>query len=571
MEQPVRVPSSAPESRQNPGDGRTTDRCLTSTQSALLGRATLGDQLRRHAQSRAGKAAIVSYAPGGGRTVTTYGELDRGANRAAHMLLGLGVTRGDRVAVMARNRVESVIAYYGALKIGAAYSGINVLLGVGEVAHQLDHLEPAAVVVAAEFLPVVRAALGDSGHRPAIIVLDATAPDGTGTDGMGSDGTDAGSTDDPGCHDFDRLLDSSPDTEPGCDVDELDLAMIVYTSGTEAAPKGVMLPHRNYLISTSPAYTWGLRCLDDDVWLFVMPFHTIAGIGSLTSLILLGATLVLPASLAPADVLAMIKTEQISVLAQTPTFFISLADHPDFGPDAVGTIERCLTYGGQVSPRTVDAWHRAAPRSIWGTYWGQSELTQLGSVGWFKQLEDVPGQDPTWIGKPVGHLEVKVVDADGNESESGELLCRTPSVMAGYYKDPEKTAAVLDGGWLHTGDIVRRDAEGNMFFLDRNKDMIKTGGYNVSSQEVERVLQAHPGVARAAVVGLPDEYWSEAVTGFVIAVDGSDVSGPELREHCKTALAGYKVPKVITIVDELPTDPQGKLLKRELRRLHAKD
>ena len=561
MEQPVRVESSVTDPRQPSGTGGAPGHRLTSVQSAPLGRATLGDQLRRHAQSRAGKAAIVSYAPGGGRTVTTYGELDRGANRAAHMLLGLGVARGDRVAVMARNRVESVIAYYGILKIGAAYSGINVLLGTGEVAQQLAHLEPAAVVVAAEFLPVVRAALGESENRPEIVVLDCTGPDGT----------ESLSTDETGCHDFDRLLGSSPDTEPECDIDELDLAMIVYTSGTEAAPKGVMLPHRNYLISTAPAYTWGLRCLDDDVWLFVMPFHTIAGIGSLTSLILLGATLVLPASLAPADVLTMIRTEQITVLAQTPTFFISLADHPGFGPDAVGTIQRCLTYGGQVSPRTVDAWHRAAPSSIWGTYWGQSELTQLGSVGWFKQLEDVPGQDPTWIGKPVGHLEVRVVDADGNEAESGELLCRTPSVMAGYYKDPEKTAAVIDGGWLHTGDIVRRDAEGNMFFLDRNKDMIKTGGYNVSSQEVERVLQAHPGVARAAVVGLPDEYWSEAVTGFVIAVDGSDVSGPELRVHCKTVLAGYKVPKVITIVDELPTDPQGKLLKRELRRLHAKD
>ena len=556
MEQPVRVESSATDPRQSSGNGTGRDRSLTSAQSSPLGRATLGDQLRRHAQSRAAKAAIVSYAPDGGRTVTTYGELDRGANKAAHMLLGLGVSRGDRVAVMARNRVESVIAYYGALKIGAAYSGINVLFGAGEVAQQLAHLEPAAVVVAAEFLPVLQTALADSENPPEIVVVD---------------GTEATSTHVAGYHDFDRLLRSSPDTEPECDVDELDLAMIVYTSGTEAAPKGVMLPHRNYLISTAPAYTWGLRCLDDDVWLFVMPFHTIAGIGSLTSLILLGATLVLPASLAPADVLTMIRTEQITVLAQTPTFFIALADHPDFGPDAVGTIQRCLTYGGQVSPRTVDAWHRAAPMSIWGTYWGQSELTQLGSVGWFKQLEDVPGQDPTWIGKPVGHLEVRVVDADGNEAESGELLCRTPSVMAGYYKDPEKTAAVLDGGWLHTGDIVRRDAQGNMFFLDRNKDMIKTGGYNVSSQEVERVLQAHPGVARAAVVGLPDEYWSEAVTGYVIAVDGSDLSGPELREHCRTVLAGYKVPKAITIVDELPTDPQGKLLKRELRRLHAKE
>lgn len=465
------------------------------------------------------------------------------------MLLGLGVSRGDRVAVMARNRVESVMAYYGALKIGAAYSGVNVLFGVAEVAQQIEHLEPSVVVVAAEFLPVVEEALEDAVVRPEIVVLDG-----------GSGG-----------HSFDALIESSSASEPECDVDEHDLAMIVYTSGTEAAPKGVMLPHRNYMISTAPAYTWGLRCRDDDVWLYVMPFHTIAGIGSLTSLLMLGVTLVLPASLEPATALKVIKSEQITVIAQTPTFFISLADHRDFGPETVGTVQRCLTYGGQVLPRTVDAWHYAAPESIWGTYWGQSELTQLGTVGWFKRLEDVPDQDPTWIGKPVGHLEIKVVDADGNDAESGELLCRTPSVMSGYYKDPEKTAVVLEGGWVHTGDIVRRDAEGNLFFLDRNKDMIKTGGYNVSSQEVERALQSHPGVARAAVVGLPHEYWSEVVTGFVIAVEGSDVAEAELQEHCKSMIAGYKVPKEIIIVDELPVDPQGKLLKRELRRLHSKD
>ncbi|OPX06456.1 fatty acid--CoA ligase family protein, partial [Gordonia sp. i37] len=224
------------------------------------------------------------------------------------------------------------------------------------------------------------------------------------------------------------------------------------------------------LISTAPAYTWGLRCLPDDVWLYVMPFHTIAGIGSLTSLTLLGATLVLPDSIEPGKSLSIIRDERISVLAQTPTFYIALANHPDFAANTVGTVQRCLTYGGQVSPFAVDAWAQAAPASVWGTYWGQSELTQLGSVGWFKQLSDVPGQDPTWIGKPVGHLEVKVVDANGDEAEEGELLCRTPSVMLGYHKDPDRTAAVFEDGWVHTGDIVRIDADGNMFFRDRRKD-----------------------------------------------------------------------------------------------------
>lgn len=223
-----------------------------------------------------------------------------------------------------------------------------------------------------------------------------------------------------------------------------------------------------------------------------------------------------------------------------------------------------------MSPRTVEAWADAAPGSIWGTYWGQSELAQLGSVGWFSRLEDVPDNDPTWIGKPVGHLEVRVVDEDGRDSDSGELLCRTPSVMVGYLAEPEKTAAVMEGGLVHTaGDRVRRDADGNLFLLDRIKDMIKTGGHNVSSQEVERALQSHPAVARAAVVGLPDDYWVEAVTAFVIPVEGSDVTGDELREHCRTTLASYKLPKRVHLVDAVPVDAQGKILKRELRRRGA--
>lgn len=528
-----------------------TGSSLTDVQRSRLGRATLGDQLRRHAQTLQDKPAIVAYDAAGVRVVTSYAELDERANRFAHALLALGVGRGDRVAVMSRNRVESVVAYYGILKVGAAYSGISFLFGEREVAQQVAHLQPAVVVVAEELAPVIEAVVAQH-PGPAVVVL--------GTPRAGSP---------EGWHSYDALLAAASADEPDCDVDEHDLAMIVYTSGTEAAPKGVMIAHRNYLISTAPAYTWGLRCLPDDVWLYVMPFHTIAGIGSLTSLVLLGATLVLPASTDAGESLRMIRDERITVLAQTPTFFISLSDHPDFGPDTVGTIERCLTYGGQVSPRAVDAWSDAAPASVWGTYWGQSELAQLGSVGWFKRLEDVPDQDPTWIGKPVGHLEVRVVDPDGNESESGELLCRTPSVMLGYYQDAERTAAVLADGWVHTGDIVRRDADGNLFFLDRSKDMIKSGGLNVSSQEVERSLQAHPDVVRAAVVGLPDDYWSEVVTGFVVLRPGSTTTGEDLRTHCRTDMASYKVPKAVHVVTELPTDPQGKLLKRELRRLHG--
>lgn len=500
----------------------------------LIGRATIGDQLRRHARTQPDKTAFISYAADGTRQVTTYSQLDSQANRFANLLLDLGVRHGDRVASMARNSVDVVVAYYGTLKVGAAFTGINVMYREPEVQHQLQHAEPTVVVVDPEFG----------------IIADAVAPDTTTVLRYGS-----------------GLLVDSPDTEPEVGVDENDVAMVIYTSGTEAAPKGVMIPHRNFLISTAPAWSWGLRTGPEDTWLFVMPFHTIAGLGSMTTLTLMGATLVLPATVDPAQSLKIIADENISVIAQTPTFYLALARDQGFGPAAVGQMRRCLTYGGQVSPHTIDAWASAAPDAIWGTYWGQSELSQLGSVGWFASLDDIPDGDASWIGKPVTHLEVKVVDAEGNPSEIGELLCRTPSVMLGYFKDEAKTAEVFAGGWVHTGDMVRTDADGNLFFYDRMKDMIKTGGMNVSSQEVERAVHSHPGVLRAAVVGIADPYWSEAVTAFVIAAEGATPDPEAIIEHCRRELASYKAPKAVHIVENLPVDPQGKILKRELRKL----
>jgi acyl-CoA synthetase (AMP-forming)/AMP-acid ligase II len=300
-----------------------------------------------------------------------------------------------------------------------------------------------------------------------------------------------------------------------------------------------------------------------------MPFHTIAGLGSMTTLTMMSATLVLPAVVEPGAALATIRDEGVTVIAQTPTFYLALARHHDFGPDSVRTVTRCMTYGGQVSPHAVDAWGKAAPGVVWGTYWGQSELSQLGTVGWFATLDDIPDHDPSWIGKPVTHLEVRVVDADGNDATVGELLCRSPSVMLGYHRDQERTAAVLRDGWVHTGDMVRVDDDGNLFFHDRVKDVVKSGGFNVSSQEVERVLHQHEAVLRAAVVGLPDEYWSEAVTAFVVPRPGVTPDPGEVMAFCRARLAGFKTPKAVHVLDELPTDAQGKVLKRELRRRHS--
>ncbi len=521
---------------------------LSVQHRAALGRATLGDQLRRHRANQPDKTAFVLVGADGARNAVSYSALDAMANRAGNMLQGLGLQRGDRVAVLSRNRIESVAVYYGALKIGAAFTGVNPLFHASEIRQQLVHAEPAVVLTSAEFVDIVSVA--SAGLKMARIDFDDTATTSE-------------------WHGYAELTARVGADEPEADVDELDIAMLVYTSGTEAAPKGVLIQHRNYLISTAPAWSWGLRTGPDDVWLFVMPFHTIAGLGSMTTLTMMGATLVLPATTEPAASLAIIRDEGVTVIAQTPTFYLALAGHSDFGPATVGSVGRCLTYGGQVSPHAIDAWASAAPQVVWGTYWGQSELSQLGSVGWFRTLDDIPDHDPTWIGKPVSHLEVRVADADGHPAEIGELLCRSPSAMLGYYKDPERTEQVLAGGWVHTGDMVRRDAEGNLFFYDRVKDMVKTGGMNVSSQEVERVLHQHPDVLRAAVVGLPDDYWSEVVTAFVVGKPGVEPEPAAIIAFCRENLAAYKAPKAIHVVTEFPVDAQGKILKRELRQIRS--
>jgi len=503
-----------------------------------MGRATIGDQLRRHARTQPHKIAFISYSGDGTRTETTYGELNRRANRFAAAFSAHGIGRGGRVASMARNSVDVVAAYYGALKVGAAFTGVNPLYRQAEVAHQLTHYGATLVLAEEEFAELAGSAL----------------PEGAELVRYGGQ--------------LEALLAGQADDEPEVELDENDIALIVYTSGTEAAPKGVMIPHRNYLASTTPAWSWGVETGPRDTWLFVMPCHTIAGLGSMTSLTIMGATLVLPATAEPATALRIIGEEGVTVIAQTPTFYIGLARQEAFGPETVGQVRRCMTYGGQIPRGVIEAWAAAAPEVAWGTYWGQSELTQLGTVGFFRTLEDIPDRDPSWIGKPVTHLEVRVVDERGRDADVGELLCRTPSVMLGYLDDPERTAETFRDGWVHTGDIVRIDGEGNLFFQDRLKDMIKSGGMNVSSQEVERVVHDHPGVLRAAVVGMPDPYWSEAVTAFVVpkdARDGHELDPESVIAHCKEHLATYKVPKAVHLVDELPVDPQGKILKRELR------
>lgn len=516
----------------------------------VVRRATLGDQLRRHAQHSPRKEVVVYYGPRGSRQSLTYAELDRQATALANYFEASGVTRGDCVAVMSRNCPQYIVAYYAALKLGAALTGINFTFTKSEIQYQLQHAVPKVLIVEDTFVDRIAQVDEVATRSVTKVMIRSNARN-----------LDVGWTD------FEEVLAHATVSAGDWDVSEDDVAMLVYTSGTEAFPKGVMIPHRNYIASTTPAWSYALDIRMNDRWLFLMPFHTVAGLGSMTSLTQIGATIVLAHSVDAPTAVRIISDEQITIMAQTPTFYISMSLSEDFRKLDVSTLRRCITYGGTVPKSMIDSWSEVAPNLFWGTYWGQSELSQLGTVGWFKTLDDVPHGDPSWIGKPVPQLETRIVDSQGNDALEGELICRSPSVMLGYLGDAERTRATVKGGWLHTGDLVRTDAEGNLFFLDRKKDMIKTGGMNVSSVEVERAIYEFSGVQEVAVVGIPDPYWSEAVTAFVVLKPDAKVEASAIVEYCKLQLAPFKVPKAIHLVSSLPKDTQGKILKRELRRL----
>ena len=517
-----------------------------------LRRATFGDQLRRNAARLPDRAAIVAlHSPLHERRVMTYRELNERANRLANAFAQRGVGLGDVVATMGHNTPESVVVFWAAAKLGAAVTGVNYTFTAREIHYQLEHSEAKLLFCEDEFVAKI-----DSLDQPLRNLTVRVANDSY---------TDAA----PAAWErFSVLVAHGDDHEPDVDVSEHTLGIIPYTSGTEAFPKAVAIPQRNYFVSMIPSYVTGIGLVEDDIWYYTMPFHTIAGMGMQIALLSLGNTIVLPFAVDPVKALDAFIDEKVTIVGQTPTFYLQVIQTPGFESRDLSRIRRAITYGGTMPRAMFEAFAQACPDLEWITLWSQSELAQTPTIGRFRSLDDVPNHDPSWIGRPTAQLEVRVVDADGNDASEGEIICRSPGVMRGYFKNPEKTAEVLRDGWLHTGDNVRIDEAGNLYFMDRQKDMIKSGGMNVSSVEVERVLYQHASVLEAAVVGVADDYWSQVVTAFVVARRDATIDPNEVRAFCKEQLAGYKVPKTVNVVAALPKDTQGKILKRELRRQH---
>lgn len=508
-------------------------RTVAGETDGLLRRSTIHDMLRRRAARHPHHAAVIERTDGGDRREFSYRDLDRAANRVATRWIAEGVTPGAVIAASDTSSIEYVVAYYAALRCGAAFTGFNPTSTQAELDFLLGHARPTKILVGPE--------PADSLREVAIEPLR------------------------------DLLTSSIVDAdEPLVEVTEDDIALLVYTSGTESQPKGVLVTHRAFTLATT--FSWVLEgyLRSWDRFLVLAPMHTMAGLGTLTNILTTGATVVYSASAAPDQVLRCIHEEGVTNMSQTPAFYRRLVSVPTFDGRQLASLQQCHTYGGLAQASVFEAISSVVPQMVWATYWGQTELSQLGSIGYFRTVADVPSGDVRWIGRATPHLDIRVVDEDDRDTRVGELIVRSPAIMAGYLDDPGGTAAVLRDGWLRTADIVEIDEHQNLFFHDRRKDMIKSGGMNVSTLEVEQVLSLHPAVAEVAVVGLPDDEWSEAVTAFVVVVPGFDVDADELRRHCRGELSGYKVPKSVRFVPALPRDTQGKVRKRDLRARHAR-
>jgi long-chain acyl-CoA synthetase len=510
-----------------------------------IGRIALADIVRRSARKYPAKTAVVD-----GPTRSTYAELDADVDRLANALLGRGLRKGDRVATLCANSYQCIVALFGIQRAGLVWLPINHNLRPDDVAFILGHAEPRFAIVddtlyAGPLRPVLDARFGAS--ELALVPYDPSIA----ADRIA----------------FEDLLREGSATEPEADIDERDVAQIMYTSGTTGRPKGVMHTHLSvYLALLSNVIDSEVR--SSDVANVMLPLFHCAQHCSLGGVFVAGATAVVMRSVDPGRLIETIARERVTLALTLPPIYAAMLDHPARAENDLSSLRLCV-YGMMQMPEHVlrRLIAEVCPNFQLGT--GQTEMYPCTAT--FKPELQLVKFGPYW-GTSCVVNETAIMDDAGNllpPGEVGEIVHRGPNVMAGYFRDPEATAAARAHGWHHTGDLGTFDDDGILIFTDRKKDMIKSGGENVASIVVERALLAHPEIAAAAAIGIPHERWFEAVTGVVLLKPGATASEDDIIAHCKANLSGHEVPKAICFVEQFPLTATGKIQKNLLREKFA--
>jgi long-chain acyl-CoA synthetase len=510
--------------------------------------------VEHHARLHPEREAIVC-----GSTRLTYAALNAAACRVAGVLRALGVGPGDHVALSCPNTPHFPIAYYGILKAGAAVVPLNVLLKGREIAYHLRDSDAKVHLCFEGTAELPMAHMGHAGFAEVdgcahfvVMTADAAAPSPiAGVPTLGA------------------LMAQHP---PSCETtlrDPDDTAVILYTSGTTGQPKGAELTHVNMLLNANASRDMFLPSLGiaRATALAVLPlFHSFGQTAVMNAQLHQGNCVVLVPRFEPGAVLDVMRREQINAFAGVPTMYWALLRHAeehgiDVGPLAAN-LRSCVSGGAAMPVEILHAFDQRFGVEILEGY----GLSETSPVATFNQ-HGRP-RKPGSIGLPIWGCEVRVVDADDRDvpvGEPGEVLIRGHNIMKGYYKRPEATAEAMRGGWFHTGDVARMDAEGYLFVADRVKDMIIRGGLNVYPREIEEVLHTHPAVSSAAVIGVPHDEHGEEVLAFVIRKPGASLTEAELIAWARETMAAYKYPRTVRFVDAMPMTSTGKILKRELR------
>ena len=502
----------------------------------------LGQILPRAAKRFGSKTALIC-----GECSFTFADLEELSARLGNALLGLGIGRGDRVTLYAQNCWEWIISYYAIARIGAVINPINVMLTPEEVLFVVQDCGAKVVLASQEKGDALLDIKGDSPLQH--VVLFGEAKHG-------------------GAHSLAGLLSAASTTLDEVPIPGDEVSTIAYTSGTTGHPKGAVLTHRNVVCNSGLTATMHVRNSSDTV-VTALPAAHVYGNVIMNGAFMCGMTLVLFPRFNEVEVLHAIEQYRATMFEGVPTMYMYLLKCAELGKRSLASLTRC-TVGGQTMPiskmQEVEEQFGCPLLELWG-------MTEIAGLGTTHPLYGTNRLGS--IGVPLPYVECRIADVlvaarTLPRGDIGELMVRGPIVMKGYYGNPKATAdAIESDGWLHTGDLARMDSDGYIYVVDRKKDMILTGGYNVYPAEIERIIAGHPGVAMVAVGSQPDENKGEVARAYIVLKNGAAPDSDSILAYCRQHLAAYKVPRSVQFVPDLPKTSTGKVLRRQLKTLDS--
>jgi acyl-CoA synthetase (AMP-forming)/AMP-acid ligase II len=489
----------------------------------------------------------------------TYMDMAMRVNRLANALLVRGVRQGTKVAVMALNSPQYVEAYYASAKIGAVFVPLNYRAKREETVHMLNNSEASLLFVGERYVDLMKSLQPEIPGVKDLVCIEGRV------EGMPS---------------YDDLLAAGSDEEMFVPIEESDATVLMYTSGTTALPKGVILTYLTlsvYVVNTmSPADPE----LPLEVTLLSVPVYHVAGLTAIMSSIWGGRKLVILPQFEPSLWLEAVQKEGVTHSFVVPTMLKRVMEHPDFDKHDLSSLQ-LITYGAAPMPyevvrKAVDVF-KCGLMNAYGQTESTSTMTYLGPedhrIEGTGEEKEKKLQRLRSVGRPMDDVDVAIIGPKGNvlgPGREGEICVRGARIMREYYGQAEATAAAIVDGWLHTGDVGYLDEDGYLFMTGRTKDLIIRGGENISPGEIESCLEEHPKVAEAAVIGVPDVEWGEKVMALLVLRPGEKMIEEEVIQYCKGRLASFKAPSAVAFVEELPRNPLGKVLKTDLRKTYGR-